>query len=169
MSALTIIAFVAYFVAFPSSARAQEDDDGAWGGATSSAASNSAPQTTVTGCWGGSTDDTSFGVGSLVLKIAVSKNGKTFVKSHGMSRFDFEWPGGAFAFGSLGGKISGSLIVMKASAGKGCSATITGTLNQAGDEITGPYAFKGNCVKKGSFTGGTMDVIPVNASNCSGI
>lgn len=146
------------------SGRAFAQDDGGFSIGDADLANAASTAAKIGGCWLGSTIDGSFGAGSLRFRIKQTAKGLKIAK--GKSRFDYEWPGGAAAWGPMAGTVTGMAMGIQGFAGKGCLATIAGVVNQAGDAITGSYVFSGSaCVGMG-FTSGTLDVTPDATANC---
>ena len=117
----------------------------------------------VKGCWFGTTNDDTYGAGTLQLRIRQSNKGQSIPK--GASRFHYLWPSGPFAYGPMTGSVNGDALAIHGLA-LTCATDIAGIVNPAGNEITGTYSFTGTVCEKDGFIGGTFDVMLTASANC---
>jgi hypothetical protein len=148
-------------LALAASASAQDaataGSEGSHGANIATSPSIQTPPTEVAGCWSGSIDDDAFGLGNGFFQFGhKGNNPKQLSKS--ASRFDFEWPS-AYAYAPIAGAMKGAALKVHGNAFQ-CPVTFIGVVNQAGNEITGTYAFSGKCKAKDGFAQGTFDVVP---------
>lgn len=170
VSATTLVLIAGLIVG---SARAQDANVQDGSGSHGNAAGNSAiqpdakaPPIAVGGCWDGTSIDGSLedqSVGAGAGWIGIIQKQKTIKGGKKGSFYSFAWDNLDFAQGTLSGKASATGFVATGLAGGKCRVKLIGTLTNAGNNISGTYAF----IHCGSFDNhvGTFD-FPFDPAGC---